>query len=233
MLIAERWEDRLHHAKSTQERLQSRIWTMLPCYVVSVDTSREHVTVQPTISGMVKVQDANGNYSWQSQDFPTLSMVPIKWPSGGNWVMTFPIAKGDEGTVHFASRCIDNWWVGGGSQPALASNGAGSLRMHDLSDGFYIPGGSSKPNFLNPVPSATSFQVRDKGGQNVISFDANTGFSITMPGGFLKLDTSGNLTVSGEITAGSGTTNQVGLQTHKTSEVQGGTGISGAPVPGT
>lgn len=231
MLLSERWEDPLAPTRSAMERLQSRIWTMLPCHVVGVDASGQTVTVQPTVSGMVKVQNpSTGFYTWEQQNLPQLPLVPIKYPSGGGWTLTFPIKAGDEGTVHFSSRCIDNWWVGGGVQPPLQSNGVGSLRMHDLSDGFFVLGGKSQPNYLNPVPSTSSVQFRDNAGQNIISFDANNGFSITMPGGVMTLDKNGNLYVSGNIIAGYNGTDQVGVQTHKHSGVQTGSGDSGPPL---
>jgi len=47
------------------------------------------------------------------------------------------------------------------------------------------------------------------------------------------LDSSGNLAVKGEVTAGNGGADQVGLQTHLTTGVSGGGGTSGPPKAGT
>lgn len=238
MWIDERWEDRLQPLRSTIDRTKSTLWTKLPCVVTEVDTSGQHVTVQPTVTGMVKTQNPKtGVWTWQPEQMPLLPMVPVKFPSGGGWTLTFPIKVGDEGTVSFSSRCIDNWWQQGGVQPPLASNGAGSLRMHDLSDGFFELGGRSLPNYLNPVPSTTSVELRDDAGHNVISFDGTNGLSITMPGGFLKLDASGNLRVSGEVYSNYGLSNQNGLSTHTHTQPNDSHGDTeqptSAPTPGT
>ncbi len=232
MFIQERWEDQYAAVTAGLHRLQSRIWTKLPCVVVSVDTSGQTVTVQPTVTGMVRTQNpTTGLWSWVPQQLPVLPMVPVKYPSGGGWTLTFPIKAGDEGTVSFASRCIDNWWVQGGVQPPVSSNGAGSMRMHDLSDGFFELGGRSQPNELNPATSSASVQIRDDAGQNVFSFDGTNGLVITMPGGTLKFDASGNLHVSGNVFWNTATT-ATDAAGHIHSGVQTGTSDSGPPVAG-
>lgn len=197
MHISERWEDQLAVMMAAMDRVQSRIWTKIPCYILSVDSSGQTVTVRPTITGMVRTQNkSTGHWSWVPTQLPDLPMVPVKYPSGGGWTVTFPLKPGDEGTVSFSSRCIDNWWQQGGVQPLVAPNGAGSLRMHDLSDGFFELGGRSLPNYLNPVPSTTSFEIRDDAAQNVISFDGTNGFSITTPNGKFTVNASGDITAT-------------------------------------
>ena len=76
------------------------------------------------------------------------------FPGGGGWSITFPVSKGDEALVVFASRCIDDWWQSGGVgiQP--------DLRMHDLSDGFAIIGPRSQPRKLNPAISTIAVDSR-------------------------------------------------------------------------
>lgn len=232
MLIQERWEDPYAVMQAALSRVQSRMWTSLPCEVVSVDADRQTVTVRPTVMGAKKLQDPNtGTWSWVPEQLPDLPMVPIKYPSGGGWTLTFPIAPGDEGTVVFSSRCIDNWWQQGGVQPILASNGAGSLRMHDLSDGFFELGGRSQPNYLNPTPSATSVELRSDTGDSVVSFDSQNGFQITLNGSTLQFDTGGNLHVPGNIYWNSKTT-PTDAAGHEHSGVSSGTSNSGPPVPG-
>jgi len=232
MQLGERWEQAQVAVEAGLDRLQSRIWTMMPCRVLSIDASREHVKVQILVQGVKRAQNAQGQYYWQPYSMPEMPMVPIKYPEGGGWSLTFPIAENDEGTVHLASRCVDNWWLYGGEQPPLAQNGAGSLRQHNLSDGFYVPGGRSKPNFRSPVPSASSVQLRDNAGHNVISFDEDNGFSITMPGGSMSLDKNGNLRISGNITWNTSTT-ATDAAGHKHGSVQTGSGETGIPVAGT
>lgn len=143
---------------------QSGIWTALPCIVTSVNLSALTLEAQPAIQGTV--EDENGLL--QSVNLPLLVDVPICFPSGGGFLVTLPIAIGDEVLVVFASRCIDAWWQSGGVQrPAEA-------RMHDLSDGFAIPGPRSQANLPAGSISSTDLEIRNGAG--------TTYFSITSGG---------------------------------------------------
>lgn len=144
---------------------QSCIWTAMPGIVQSVDLDAMTCEVQPAIMGTV--EDENGVI--QSVSLPLLVDVPICYPSGGGFLITFPIASGDEVLVVFSSRCIDAWWQSGGVQKPMEA------RMHDLSDGFAIPGPRSQPNTVDAI-SSTELQIRNDSGQAY--------FSITLSGKF-------------------------------------------------
>ena len=75
--------------------------------------------------------------------------------------MTFPITKGDEVLVIISSRCIDSWWQLGAvdAQGNAFPRPQLEYRMHDLSDGFIIPGPKSVPNVI-PNISNNSVQIR-------------------------------------------------------------------------
>lgn len=118
------------------------------------------------------------------------------FPGGGGFELTFPLAAGDEGIVVFASRCIDAWWQQSGVQPQA------ELRMHDLSDGMFIPGMFSQPRLPSPAPSTSVPTLRNSDATVKLEF---------IPGGF-KI--TGNLQVTGSVIAGFGGIDQVGLQTH-------------------
>lgn len=250
LYFRERWENLREAIRIALENFQPRVWTMLPGKVSAVDLTMQLVTAQSQIKGRQLMRQSNGQLAWQDVSMPPMPMVPIKYPSGGGWTMTFPIAAGDEGTVHFAARCIDNWWVNGGEQPAMTSQGVGDLRMHSLSDGFWVPGGRSKPNALSNV-SKTDPQLRSDDGKFVMGYSKTNGFYINMPNGValtfnpsgqftitsangqtLQLNPSGNLQVMGDATAGQGGTDSVTLQKHLHVNA-GGAGDSGKPKPGT
>lgn len=138
------------------------LWTALPGIVKSVDFTQMTCEVQPAIQAVVV--DQNGNPS--AVNLPLLIHCPIVFPSGGGFTVSFPIAAGDEVLVVFASRCIDAWWYSGGIQQAMEA------RMHDLSDGFVIPGPRSLPNVPGSV-SASNLQIRNQAGTQVISLNAD------------------------------------------------------------
>ncbi len=111
------------------------------------------IEAQPAIQGVV--EDESGGS--EAVNLPLLIHVPIIFPSGGGFLITFPLSEGDEVLVMFASRCIDAWWQSGGIQRPL------EYRMHDLSDGFAIPGPRSLPNTVSDI-STTDLQIRNDDG---------------------------------------------------------------------
>ena len=158
------------------DSLQIGLWTALPCIVQSVDLSAMTLSAQPAIMGTVTAEDGTQT----SVDLPVLVDVPIVFPSSGSFLITFPIAEGDEVLVVFASRCIDAWWQSGGF-----TNVAMESRMHDLSDGFAIPGPRSQPNKASSI-SSTDLQIRNNAGTTFLSITAAGKIGITNPTTSLK-----------------------------------------------
>lgn len=139
--------------------MQADLWTQLPAAVVEYNPAFRTVKLQPLIKGGVPNAETR-EIDWI--DMPILLDCPVIFPGGGGYLLTFPILPGDEGLVLISSRCIDGWWELGGIQPQL------ELRMHDLSDGFFLPGIESKPA-LTPEVSPTSVQLRSKDGMTSVS----------------------------------------------------------------
>lgn len=155
--------------------LQSGIWTALPGIITKFNAAQQTCEVQLSVKG--KVLDSKGVSTWVQ--LPLLVDCPVVFPSGGGFVMTFPLAVDDEVLVVFASRCIDSWWQSGGIQVQA------ELRMHDLSDGFVIPGPRSLPN-VAPAISTDNVELR--------SLDGTTKISMA-PDGTINLKTAGNVKV--------------------------------------
>lgn len=145
---------------------QANTWTSLPGIIVSANLTAMTCVVQPAIKGIVTSEDGT-----QSQvDLPLLLDVPFTFPGMGNFIMTFPPTAGDEVLVIFSSRCIDAWWQQGGVQPPM------ELRMHDLSDGFAVPGPRSQPNVITGGINASKLEIRNKAG--TVYFRMGTKFAI-------------------------------------------------------
>lgn len=144
------------------EGMQASMWTALPGIIESFDPAKMTVRVQPAIKARVFSSDGNPPLpgavfdadDWWTIPLPILVDVPVVFPGGGGFTMTFPIAPGDEAVVVFASRSIDNWWYQGGIQPQSL------LAMHDLSDGFAFVGVRSQPRKLSPAVSTNSVAIR-------------------------------------------------------------------------
>lgn len=148
------------------EGKQACLWTAIPGIVKAVNLTKMTLEVQPTIQG--QITDENGRV--QSVDLPLLLDVPVVFPSAGGFSLTLPIAVADEVLVVFSSRCIDSWWQSGGIGRPMEA------RMHDLSDGFAIPGPKSQPNVV-PSISSTKMALRNKAGTVFLS--VGTKFSMT------------------------------------------------------
>ena len=201
----ERIQDAEETTRMAQDGHQARIWTALPGIIQLFDSGKLTCTVQPAISGSQRNQDGTSGQI----KMPLLLDCPVVFPGGGGVTLTFPLTAGDECLVVFASRCIDSWWQLGGVQ------GQAEIRMHDLSDGFVIPGPRSQPR---KITAAASAQLRTDDG--VVYIQIN-GSGITLHG---NVTVQGNLTWTGTAKGQPG----VDLTTHKHADPQGGT--TGTPT---
>lgn len=154
---------------------QSTMWCAMPGIIQSVDLEAMTCEVQPAIQGTI--EDENGKA--QSVNLPLLVDVPIVFPSAGGFLITMPMASGDEVLIVFASRCIDAWWQSGGVQRPMEA------RMHDLSDGFAIPGPRSQPNVAGSI-SSTDLQIRNNAGTTLLSIGADNKIGFQNPTTDLK-----------------------------------------------
>lgn len=207
MLQAERLDDDLEATKATLEGWQRKMWTAMPGIIQGPVAADGTVSVLPALKGRFRKPDGTE----YEQAMPLLIFCPLVGYSGGGFGVTVPVAAGDECLVVFASRCIDGWWQSGGTQSLI------DLRMHDLSDGFAIPGVRSKPKALTGW-SPTTMQLRSDDGLTFIE---------VAPGGVINI--KGDLRVTGAVIAGYGGADQVGLQTHK--HTQGVDGHGDTEVP--
>ena len=114
---------------------------------MSFDSSKQTVT----LATQIKMKLADG----KDADIPALVDVPVSFPRGGGFAVTFPLKEGDEGIAIFSERCIDGWWQNGSASAPL------DFRLHDLSDAMFIPGVCSVPrvikNFFNDGLSMQTF----------------------------------------------------------------------------
>jgi len=129
----------------------------LPGIIREFDPLTQTATVEIAIREHVR--QANLEYVWTN--IPPLLDVPVVFPRGGGYVLTFPIQPGDECLVVFADMCIDAWFSNGGVQNQIEK------RRHDLSDGIAIPGLWSQPRVIQNF-SMSSVQLRNESGSQYI-----------------------------------------------------------------
>lgn len=167
----ERVADAVEQFRSAFEGMQSEMWTSLPGIIDAVNFDKLTCSIQPGIMAQVTAQD--GSTSWV--ELPLLLDCPIQFPCGGGFTLTFPVEQGDECLVVFSARCIDNWFAQGGETgPSGLSRSQAELRMHDLSDGYCIPGIRNISRASALECSSTDVQLRVDAGTAVISIRGNS-----------------------------------------------------------
>jgi phage baseplate assembly protein gpV len=156
----ERFEDPQTAVRGALSGHQATVWTALPGIVTSYDADTITAQVQPSIHALYT--GPNQMQEWKAM--PIIPDVPVVFPRGGQYALTFPVQQGDECLLVFSSRCIDNWWQQGGVQTQR------ELRMHDLSDGFAIPGPWSQATKISNL-STTTAQLRTNDGTIYVEVD--------------------------------------------------------------
>ena len=192
---------------------QSNIFTALPGIYQAAGKGNQTANVQPSVKAKVLGQDGN----WSDMTLPMCINCPVVYPGGGGFQMTFPLASGDEGLIVFAQRCIDSWWQSGGVQSQA------EMRMHDISDGFFIPAMLSQSKAPATAASTSTVQLRSSDGAtyievaagNLVNVHASAGTTITGP-----VTITGNLTLGGTISGTGGA--PIAGNLHMAGNVQGG-----------
>lgn len=156
----------------------------IPAIVQSFDAVHQTVSVQIAIRELVQ-----GTQGPQNIAIAPINNVPVCFPSGGGFSLTFPLKAGDEGLLIFCDACIDLWWARGGVQDQF------ERRRHDVTDCGFYPGGRSQPRVLSSY-AAGSAQLRSDNGTMVVDIGANNAISLTAP--TLNLTATGNVNINGQ-----------------------------------
>lgn len=182
MDLRERFEDAQEALRAAIHGALINVWTALPGIVQSFDAHALTVTVRPAIQGVVRRLDREtATVRTEAVELPLLGDVPVFFPRGGGCTLTFPVQKGDECVVVFASRCIDGWWQSGGVQRPMEP------RRHDLSDGFAFIGPFSQQTKIKGIHTQ-AVQLRSDDGATYIELNpATQKIKMAAPGG-LEVD---------------------------------------------
>lgn len=106
------------------------VHTAIPARVVKYDVTRQMVSVQPVI----KVAHITEDDKRAVESLPQIVNVPVQFPSGGGYRITFPMKEGDTGLVLFSEASLDIWLSKGGDvDPA-------DDRRFSLADAVFVPG---------------------------------------------------------------------------------------------
>ncbi|MCH7305633.1 Gp138 family membrane-puncturing spike protein [Acinetobacter higginsii] len=106
------------------------VHTSMPGIIINFDPLTKTASVQPAIQRVFLTPEGEE----QPENLPPCEDVPVYFPSGGGCSLTFPVKAGDYCLLMFSERCIDNWFINGGTAPP------DDYRQHDLSDAFALVG---------------------------------------------------------------------------------------------
>ena len=116
------------------------------------------------------------------------------------------------------------------------------MRIAGQSPGLGIPGSQSLDvafeveKSTEATPNKATIKIWNLAPLHRQQLEGVGGLTVVLGAGYVDLTSdlfSGDVRVTGEATAGYGTGDQVGLQTHTHGGVQTGGGTSGPPTPGT
>ena len=161
-------------ASNIKEGIANRLkdlHTSMPGIIESFDPVTQTASIQPAIK-RVFITREGVTETLTPTNLPILINVPVSFPRGGGFSMTFPVVKGNECLITFCERAIDTWHKFGGIRTPNAK------RFHHLSDATATVGLSSIP-YKVPSYSATASQIKKDDGSAVISLNADSSISIT------------------------------------------------------
>ena len=176
-------------ASNIKQGVEARIkelHTSMPGIVESFDAENQLATIQPAIRRIFITRDGDKEILVPS-DLPILINVPVIFPRGGGFSLTFPVSKGDECLLVFCERSIDNWHETGKVKVP------GAKRFHSLSDATAFVGISSIPNKV-PNYDPTNTEIKKDDGSVSIKLKENSDLDIVAEGDM-------NATITGDINA--------------------------------
>lgn len=138
----------------------------MPGRIKSYDASTQLADVEVCINPTLKADGGD-----EVIVLGVISNVPIKFPGGGGYFLSFPLEAGDGVELTFHDRSIDDWLEKGGVVDI------DDQRMHHLSDASAFPGLRAKPDALTSAHAS----------KLVIGKDGDPSMQITIDGTTIKL----------------------------------------------
>lgn len=139
--------------------------TGLPAVVLDYDPATQTARVKPTPKRYFK--------DGRSEALPALAGVPVAFPAGAGFAITWPLKKGDPVWLAFSGRPFDAWLTTG-----EADADEPTRRRFSLTDCVAIPQGAQPASA--PIQSASADKI-------VIGEDAPGGATIRIGGGKVEL----------------------------------------------
>jgi len=148
----------------------NNLHTAAPATILSFNPETQTATVQPSFSREF-LQFDGSEETTVSLKSPVIENVPVCYPRGGGFSITFPVKSGDECLLIYTERSLDNWHSKGGEGLPI------STRKHDLSDAVALVGVSSGPNKIANYDNE-KFTIKSDSDDVVLSIDEQGNLAI-------------------------------------------------------
>lgn len=217
------------YVNSSEMELDLQFWrnalrlnTCIPAIVDSFDATTQRVSAIPAIKAKYITPDLQVEYI----DYPKITNIPLAITKTAGLKITVPVKKGDNCTLIFSQRSIDNF-IMDGSKVAQPFEGevpyTSSLRCMDLSDALCFPGIICDNETISNY-STNAIEIRSADGSTKVSVSENA-LNLTQGGATIQLS-GGKVTITGSTV----TINGKDWDTHKHSGVSSGSSNTGGVV---
>ncbi len=117
-----------------------QVHVAIPAVVEAYDPDKQWADVQPLLYQAY----LDENDQKILLPYPVIPNVPVQFPRGGNFFITWPLQQGDPVTLVVSQRSLDNWKTSDGKTILDPQD----TRHHHLSDAIAIPGGATALNAI-------------------------------------------------------------------------------------
>lgn len=211
-------------SKAMQEELMfwknaMRLNTCIPAIIDEFDVATQRVSAIPAIKAKYISPELEVEYI----DYPKITNIPLAIQKTSGLKITVPVKKGDNCTLIFSQRSIDNFLLDGTrvAKPFEGDVGyTSSIRCMDLTDAMCFPGiicnNETIPNYSNEA-----IEIRNSDGSTKVSVSEN---SLNFVQGSASIAISnGNVNITGSHIYMNGTD----WATHKHTGVSSGSSKTG------
>jgi hypothetical protein len=135
-------------AEVIRQAIESRVAQVnvsLPARVERYDAATQKVDAKPLVMSFYRDETDTR----RPESLPIVASVPVAFPQGGGYALTFPLQVGDIGTLVWSQLSLDRWLSGQGQEVDPEID-----HLHGLSDGIFFRGcAPSVPHSLACPPT--------------------------------------------------------------------------------
>lgn len=174
--------------------------TVIPAIVDEFDVAAQRVSATPAIQARYITPEGEVQYI----NYPKITNIPLAIIKCPGLKLTCPVKQGQNCTLLFSQRSIDNFLIDGRIHPPFEGDFPqfSSLRCMDMTDALCFPGIITNPEAISDYNN-NAIEIRNDDGTTKISVAENVlqfiqgGANITMSGGNIDM-TASKITLNGK-----------------------------------